>query len=118
MVVIDPARTNTAEIADLHLQPFPGSDAALALSLLHVIDRDGLVDNEFVAGHTIGWEELRPLVRDCTPAWGEQTSGVPSGLIEEIVHLYGEGPLLLWLGQDLQGQKTGGNVMRASAVLP
>ena len=118
VVVIDPVRTDTAEIADLHLQPFPGSDAALAFSLLHVIDRDGLVDNEFVTGHTIGWEELRPLVRDCTPAWGEKTSGVPSGLIEEVAHLYGEGPSLLWLGQALQRQKTGGNVMRACAVLP
>ena len=49
VVVVDPVRTATAAAADLHLQPFPGSDAALAFSMLHVIRRDGLVDRDFVA---------------------------------------------------------------------
>src|SRR5205807_6521323 len=47
VVVIDPVRTRTAAAADLHLQPFPGGDAALAFSLLHVIRREGLVDEQF-----------------------------------------------------------------------
>ena len=49
VIVVDPVRTPTAEAADLHLQPFPGSDAALAFALLHVIAREGLVDVDFVA---------------------------------------------------------------------
>ena len=49
-IVVDPVRTATAEAADIHLQPFPGSDAALAFSMLHVIRRDGLVDRDFVDG--------------------------------------------------------------------
>ena len=58
--------------ADLHLQPFPGSDAALAFALLHVLAprRHGRPD--FLAAHTVGWDELEPLLADCTPAWGER----------------------------------------------
>lgn len=118
VVVVDPIRTETARAADLHLQPFPGTDAALAFSLLHVIRRDGLADTAFLAEHTVGWEELEPLLGPCTPGWGEQATGVPAALIEEAARLYGEGPSLLWLGQGLQRQRTGGNVIRACALLP
>ena len=118
VVVIDPLRTPTAQAADLHLQPFPGSDAALAFALLHVLWRDGLVDYDFVRTRTVGWDELEPLLPDCSPAWGEATTGVPARLIKEAAHLYGRGPSLLWLGQALQRQRTGGNVMRACALLP
>jgi anaerobic selenocysteine-containing dehydrogenase len=118
VVVIDPIRTPTAQAADLHLQPFPGSDAALAFALLHVMWREGFVDRNFVTAHTVGWDELEPLLADCTPAWGEVTTGVPARLIEEVARLYGRGPSLLWLGQSLQRQPKGGNVMRACALLP
>jgi anaerobic selenocysteine-containing dehydrogenase len=118
VVVIDPIRTPTAQAADLYLQPFPGSDAALAFALLHVLWRDGLVDRDFIAAHTIGWDELEHLLVDCTPVWGEAKTGVPARLIEEAARLYGRGPSLLWLGQGLQRQPTGGNVMRACSILP
>lgn len=118
VVVIDPVRTPTAAAADVHLQPFPGSDAALAFSMLHVIHREGLVDRDFVAKYTVGWDELEPLLAQCTPAWGEEKTGVPARLIEETSRLYGRGPSLLWLGQALQRQPTGGNVMRACSILP
>lgn len=118
VIVVDPVRTPSAEAADLHLQPFPGSDAALAFALLHVIAHEGLVDHGFLREHTIGWEELEPQLAGCTPAWGEQATGVPARLIEEAAELYGRGPSLLWLGQGLQRQRTGGNVVRACALLP
>jgi anaerobic selenocysteine-containing dehydrogenase len=118
VIVVDPVRTPTAEAADLHLQPFPGSDAALAFALMHVIWRDGLVDRDFVQAHTVGWEQLEPRLSACTPAWGEATTGVAADRIVRAAHLYGAGPSLLWLGQGLQRQKTGGNVIRACALLP
>ena len=62
VVVIDPMRTPTAAAADIHLQPFPGSDAALAFAMLHVIRREGLVDRDFVAGTRCGWDELEPTL--------------------------------------------------------
>jgi anaerobic selenocysteine-containing dehydrogenase len=118
VIVVDPVRTPTAEAADLHLQPFPGSDAALAFALLHVIAREGFVDVDFVDDHTVGWGELEQSLVGCTPAWGEDATGVPAHLIEEAAELYGQGPSLLWLGQGLQRQRTGGNVIRACALLP
>jgi anaerobic selenocysteine-containing dehydrogenase len=118
VVVIDPIRTPTAAQADIHLQPFPGSDAALAFALLHVIRREGLIDSAFIAAHVYGWNELEPLLGACDPAWGAAVTGVPAALIEEVAVLYARGPSLLWLGQGLQRQTTGGNVMRACALLP
>lgn len=117
-IVVDPVRHGTAEAADLHLQPFPGSDAALAFAMLHVIAREGLLDRTFLARHSIGWSEVEPRLADCTPAWGERQTGVPARLIEEAARSYGRGPSLLWLGQGLQRQPMGGNVMRACALLP
>lgn len=118
LVVVDPIRTPTAEIADLHLQPFPGSDAALAFALAHVLVREGLADRELLERHTVGWDELEPLLERCTPDWGERATGVPAGSIERAARLYGAGPSLLWIGQGLQRQPTGGNVMRSVAMLP
>jgi len=118
VIVVDPIRTATAAAADIHLQLFPGSDAALAFALLHVLERDGLVDRDFLDRHTLGWDELKALLPSCTPDWGAEITGVPASRIVEVAHLYGKGPSLLWLGQGLQRQPTGGNVMRALAALP
>ena len=118
VIVIDPVRHPTAEQADLHLQPFPGSDAALAFALLHVIRRDGLLDQAFIAAHTLGWDEVEAEVERCDPAWGEAATGVPAALIEEAARIYGAGPSLLWLGQGMQRQPMGGNAFRAAAMLP
>jgi anaerobic selenocysteine-containing dehydrogenase len=118
VIVIDPIRTPTAASADIHLQPFPGSDAALAFALLHVILREGLVDEAFIAAHVEGWDELRPSIAACGLDWASRSTGVPIASIEEVARLYARGPSLLWLGQGLQRQSTGGNVIRACALLP
>jgi anaerobic selenocysteine-containing dehydrogenase len=118
VIVVDPIRTPTAAQADMHLQPFPGSDAALAFALLHVIHRDGLIDEDFIASHVLGWEEIEPVIAACDLAKLSALTGVSAALIEQAAHLYGEGPSLLWLGQGLQRQASGGNVMRACALLP
>jgi anaerobic selenocysteine-containing dehydrogenase len=118
VIVIDPLRTPTAEAADLHLQPFPGSDAALAFALLHVLRRERLIDRDFIAAHTFGWGEVEATVEACDPPWGEAATGVPAALIERAARIYGAGPSLLWLGQGLQRQHGGGNIFRACAMLP
>jgi len=115
VIVVDPIRTPTAAAADLHLAPFPGSDAALAFAIAHVIARDGLLDRAFVDEHTVGFEEL--VLEPLTPAWGEAVTGVPAALIEEAAHRYGEGPSLLWIGQGFQRQPRGGNAVRAVGQL-
>src|SRR5947207_4764625 len=78
VIVVDPIRTPTAAAADLHLQPFPGSDAALAFALMHVIVREGMADRELLLLHTAGWDELEPMLAACTPGWGEAVTGVPA----------------------------------------
>jgi anaerobic selenocysteine-containing dehydrogenase len=118
VIVVDPIRHPTAAAADLHLQPFPGSDAALAFALLHVCGREGLLDQRFLAERAIGWDEVRPLLAACTPEWAEGVTGVPARDIDAAARLYGRGPSLLWLGQGLQRQPMGGNVMRACSLLP
>ncbi len=118
IVVVDPVRTPTAEEADIHLQPFPGSDSALAFGLLHVVLRDRLVDLDLVQAHTVGFEELEPSIAACSPSWTEAKTGVPAELIEKAARVYAEGPSLLWLGQGFQRQQQGGNAMRSCALLP
>ena len=118
IIVVDPVRTPTAEGAGLHLQPFPGSDAALAFGLAHVICRDGLLDRGFLTNHTLGFELLEDSIGACSPAWTEEMTGVPAALVEEAARIYAKGPSLLWLGQGFQRQARGGNAMRSCALLP
>ncbi|MGH2891953.1 MAG: molybdopterin-containing oxidoreductase family protein, partial [Solirubrobacteraceae bacterium] len=117
VIVVDPIRTESARAADLHLQPFPGADGALAYAIAHVIVRDGRHDPHLLTHHAVGWDELAPIVERCPPEWGEQTTGVPAGDIERAARLYGEGPSLLWLGQGFQRQPRGGNAIRAVGQL-
>jgi anaerobic selenocysteine-containing dehydrogenase len=118
VIVVDPVRTETAAAADLHLQPRPGTDAALAFSILHAIRARGGFDQAYIAAHVFGAEEIAGTLDDCTPEWGESRAGVPAADIVRAAELYCAGPALLWCGQGLQRQPTGGNVMRAAALLP
>ncbi|MET0407967.1 MAG: molybdopterin-dependent oxidoreductase [Hyphomicrobium sp.] len=117
-IVVDPIRHATAAAADIHLQLFPGTDAALAFAMLAVIRSSGLLDRDFLAAHCIGWESIESQLDACTPAWGEATTGVPAALIEKAALLYARGPSLLWMGQGFQRQTYGGNAMRSVALLP
>jgi anaerobic selenocysteine-containing dehydrogenase len=117
-IVVDPIRHPTAARAYLHLQLRPGTDAALAFALLHVLAREGRIDRRFIEQNVIGWDAVESQLGDCTPDWGERATGVPRDKIIEAARIYGVGPSLLWLGQGLQRQTTGGNVMRACSLLP
>lgn len=118
VVVIDPVRTTTAAEADLHLQPRPGTDAALAFALLHALRENGSFDEAFIAEHCLGAAELDGEIDRCTPEWGEQQTGVLAADIRRAAGIYGAGPSLLWVGQSLQRQPMGGNVMRSAGLLP
>ncbi|MGW0391703.1 molybdopterin oxidoreductase family protein [Streptomyces sp. NPDC003042] len=77
LIVIDPRRTRTAEQADLHLAPRPGTDLALALGLLHLVVAQGRTDEEFIAERTTGWEEARAAAMAHWPELVERITGVP-----------------------------------------
>lgn len=118
IVVVDPVRTETAAAADLHLQPRPGTDAALAFGLLHALRENGSFDDAFIAAHTLGADEIAATIDRCTPEWTEQQTGVAAADIRRAAAIYGAGPALLWCGQGLQRQPEGGNIMRAVGLLP
>ena len=117
IIVVDPIAHDTAVAADIHLKLRPGSDAALAFGLLHILQARNLVDEAFLARHVIGAEELAPAIAAMTPARTAELCGVPEALIEAAALAYGQGPSLLWLGQGVQRQPMGGNVFRALAAL-
>ena len=76
VIVADPRRTDTAELADLYLPLQPGTDVMLFHGLLHVMLWEGWTDNAYIAAHTNGFDELKALVRDCTPDVVAQTCGL------------------------------------------
>lgn len=89
VVVIDPRRTQTAQRADLHLQLRPGSDAALALGLIHLLVAHGNHDRDFVAAHTNGFEELVEHAAAYDPATVAGLTGLPVEQIEQLARMYG-----------------------------
>ncbi|MFE9932531.1 molybdopterin oxidoreductase family protein [Streptomyces sp. NPDC005533] len=88
LIVIDPRRTRTAEQADLHLAPRPGTDLALALGLLHLIVAQGRTDEEFIAARTTGWAEARAAAMAHWPELVERITGVPVPRLREAVALF------------------------------
>ncbi len=87
VVVIDPRFTATAERADLFLQPVPGTDLALALGALHLLDARGAVDEEYVAARTTGFDAVRRSVASWWPERVERTTGVATEELRALVDL-------------------------------
>jgi assimilatory nitrate reductase catalytic subunit len=89
LVVVDPRVTKTAMMADLHLPLRPRSDLALLNGLIHLVIEHGLVDRDFVAAHTSGFDALRESVREYTPARVSAITGLDPELIRRTAWLYG-----------------------------
>ncbi|MBB6349021.1 molybdopterin oxidoreductase family protein [Nonomuraea muscovyensis] len=85
LIVVDPRRTATAKLAWLHLQPTPGTDLALALGLLHLAIAENLVDEEYIAARTTGFEEVRTSLASWWPERVERVTGVPVARMRQAV---------------------------------
>ncbi|AVH58883.1 MULTISPECIES: molybdopterin oxidoreductase family protein [Streptomyces] len=90
LIVIDPRRTRTAEQADLHLAPRPGTDLALALGLLHLVVAEGRTDEAYIQDRTNGWEEARAAAMAHWPEYVERITGVSVPQLREAVRLFCE----------------------------
>ncbi|MDO0915161.1 molybdopterin oxidoreductase family protein [Streptomyces sp. DT2A-34] len=90
LIVVDPRRTKTAEQADLHLMPRPGTDLALALGLLHLVVAEGRVDEEYVQERTVGWEDARAAAMAHWPEFVERITGVSVPQLREAVRMFCE----------------------------
>ncbi|WP_328944779.1 molybdopterin oxidoreductase family protein [Streptomyces sp. NBC_00250] len=109
LIVIDPRRTRTAEQADLHLAPRPGTDLALALGMLHLVVAEGRVDQEFVATRTSGWEAARAGAMSHWPEQVERITGVSVPRLREAVALFSDadtGMVLTARGPEQQSKGT------------
>jgi anaerobic selenocysteine-containing dehydrogenase len=120
IVTVDPYRSPTARRSDWHIQPRPGTDAALALGLMHVIWRDGLQDDDYLARGTVGADLLRERVlSDYPPAKVAKITGVDIDTIERFAHrLAREQPSLIRLNYGMQRHRGGGMAVRTIACLP
>ena len=90
IITADPREIELSDYGVLHCPIHPGSNAAFMNGLAHVVIRDGLVDEAFIAERTTGYEAVADLVADYTPAEVERISGVPAADIERAAHLYAE----------------------------
>ena len=91
LVVVDPIATGTARLADIHLQLRPGSDAALAFGLLHVIKKAGLFDRTFIEKHVLGFEDVEAEIDAATLERTAALTGVDAALIEKAALVFAQG---------------------------
>ncbi len=119
VVVIDPVRTRTADQADEHLAPKPGTDAALALGLLHVVVTRGAEDRDFIEAHTLGWEAFRERIQEYPPDRAAEITGLP---VERIMalgeRLAATRPTAIRIGPGMQRHAGGGMAVRAITCIP
>ncbi len=119
LVTVDPHRSKTADQSDLFIQPYPGSDAALALAMMQVIISEGWHDRAFIEKNTIGFELLAERAATYTPERAEVITGIPAQQIRDFARLYATTrPSFIRLSYGLNRHTNGGMMMRTVACLP
>jgi anaerobic selenocysteine-containing dehydrogenase len=122
LIVIDPYKTRTAALADEHLAIHPGTDALLALAMMHVIFREGWEDGAYLADCAHGVDELRAhaLKPEHSPQSAAAITGIDAETIERLAHAYAQGkkPAVIRLNYGIQRSENGGTAARAVCMLP
>ena len=119
LVVVDPYRTATAQKADLHLMPRPGTDGALACAVMHQLFADELVDRAYLEQYCDQAHELEAHLQARTPAWAQAITGIDAAQIVEFARLYGTTPRsFLRLGYGFTRSRNGAANMHAASCLP
>jgi anaerobic selenocysteine-containing dehydrogenase len=119
VVVVDPVFTQTAAKGDVFWQPNVSSDGALALGMArHILDM-GLVDEDFVKNHSVGYEEFAAYLRqNVTVEWASELSGIPAQEIREVAEEFATAkPATVWIGYGMQRHTNGGASVRALDAL-
>jgi len=119
-VCIDPLRTRTAAACDEYIPIRPGTDAAFALAMMHVLFRDDLFDRTYLETTTVGWEKLRDrALAEYPPERAASICRIPAATIERLARAYGEArPTFIRLNYGLQRHAGGGSAVRAISLLP
>ncbi len=120
LVVIDPRRTRSARAADWHIPIRIGTDAALALGIMHVLARDNLCDRDYIAQHTLGFDQVeREVLPRFTPDRVAAITGVAASDVERLAAMYGATKKsLIRLGWGMTRLTYGGQALRSVALLP
>src|SRR5438270_4938105 len=119
LVVVDPYRTRTAACADWYLPINPGTDAALALGMMHVIIGEGLHDADYVAKYTTGFDQLSKKAKEHRPERVEKWTGIAASDIVKLAREYATSrPAVIRLNYGVQRSERGGMSTRAVAMLP
>jgi anaerobic selenocysteine-containing dehydrogenase len=119
LVCIDPRKTETADKCHEHIALRPGTDAALALALMHELIAHDWLDHDYIARHTLGWEQLRERALQWPPERAAEVCGMPAEQIRQLARDYGTTqPAAIRLNYGMQRVRGGGNAVRAVACLP
>ncbi|MGD0508299.1 MAG: molybdopterin-dependent oxidoreductase, partial [Terriglobales bacterium] len=119
LVVIDPYRTRTAKCADWYLPINPGTDAALALGLMHVIIKENLFDADYVSRYTVGFEDLKARAQQYPPEKVAHWTGISADDIRKLAREYAtQRPSVIRVNYGIQRSERGGMSMRAVTMLP
>jgi anaerobic selenocysteine-containing dehydrogenase len=119
LIVIDPYRTRTAALADSHIAIRPGTDAALALGMMHVILDEGLEDRAYIDDMTHGFDQLAGRAREYTPERVAAWTGMAAAEVEQLAREYATTrPAALRMNYGVQRAEFGGAAVRAIAMLP
>lgn len=119
LVCIDPRRTETAEKCHEHIALRPGTDAALALALMHELVVHDWLDHDYIERHTLGWPALRERALQWPPERAAEVCGIPVQQVRDLARAYGTTrPAAIRLNYGVQRVRGGGNAVRAIACLP
>ncbi|KQQ96214.1 molybdopterin-dependent oxidoreductase [Massilia sp. Leaf139] len=123
LIAIDPYRSLTAEKCHEHIALLPGTDAAFALGLMHVLIAEDLLDHDYIANYTLGFEELRERAAEWTPERTAETCGISAQEIVDLARLYGSTaqrgePVAIRCNYGVQRARGGGMAVRNMSCLP
>lgn len=120
IIVIDPRRTRTAQSADWHLPIRIGTDAALAIGIVHILVRNGKCDEEYLAKHTLGFDRWKAeVVAQFPPARVAEITGLGVDDVERLAAMYGAAQRsFIRIGEGMTRLARGGQALRAVATLP
>jgi anaerobic selenocysteine-containing dehydrogenase len=119
VVAIDPYRSLSAEKCTQHVALRPGTDGALALAMMHVLIAEGLLDRDYIARHTVGFDALAGRVKQHSPQWAAPICGLDVDEIVQLAREYGSvKPAAIRLNYGMQRHAGGGIAARTIACLP
>lgn len=116
VIVIDPRRTDTCDLADLHLAILPGTDVALFHGILHLLLWENRIDHDFIKAHTQGLTELKNLVHDFTPSMVSQLCGISVEQLQQCAEWVGTAPSFLSLWCMGLNQSTAGSAKNSALI--